>query len=776
MGPVTNGIPDKAFDAAVSSGPLPAVDGFREKVRTFLAGVALVLLTVVTYANSFSGAFVYDDLDSIVNNPWLRPDVPVEQTLTALRYRQRPVVDASFLLNYRLGGLDPWGYHLVNVSIHVLGVLTLFGLIRRILLLPSLRGTCGPAARLLALLVAALWAVHPLQTQAVTYVVQRAESLCSLLYLLTLYCVIRGCESPRRRAWFAVAVAACAVGMGAKQIMVTAPAAVLLIDRTLISGSFLAALRRSWRLYACLAATWAVLAGLMLAIPAGPTAGFGTISFTPWTYLVTQMGVLTHYLFLIVWPANLVLDYWWPPDPLAEVWPQAILIVTLLALSVAALATKGRLRWAGLCGVLFFLVLSPTSSFVPINDAAMEHRLYLALAAAAALVVGGLYAAGRGLLGKTKLSPQVAGIVVATAAVGVLYLLSTATMARNRVYASERSMWMDVVHKRDNPRACFGLGRTFAKEGRFDDAEKWYVEALRLKDGYGEALNNLGGIYYRQKKLDQAGKLFQQAIDNAPHQAEAHVNLGKVLSLSGKDDAALAEYRLAIALNPNSADAHYALGEALAKKAQPSLTEEALEHLRRANALQPSAAALTEIAAIYQRQGNLPEAVKYFERALRVDARFAPAHLQLGIAMAMQKRQDEALGHFKAAVELAPENPHAFFQFGQAILKKGDVKAAMECFLRAIELDPNMGLAHFKLGALYQDSGNAAEAITCYRNAIRLMPDFALAYRNLGLALEVQDRLDEAIEAYRQAVKLKSDFAEAKECLEKALAKKAKQP
>lgn len=813
MAVVSNASPDKTLSAAdeTSVGPTRAAPRFRENPRTYLAGAALALLTLSAYWNSFAGQFVYDDVDGIVHNAYLRPGLPLDEALRGLVLRQRPVVDLTFLINYRLGELNPWGYHLVNVTLHVLAVLTLFGLVRRILLLPSLRETFGGASRMLAVTVAAIWAVHPLQTQAVTYVVQRSESLCALLYLLTVYCVIRGYasrtsvdrrwevvsgsdrsappvptptsylpttssidagKSPFSR-WFIAAVAACSLGMGAKQVMVTAPLAVLLIDRTLLVGSIREALRRSWRLYVALAATWLLLAMLVLAIPAGKTAGLGTLSFSPWSYLVTQMAVLPRYLRLIVWPTDQVLDYWWPADALSAVWPRAALIVAMVAAGVAAFVMKGRRRWAGLCGVLFFLLLAPTSSLFPINDACVEHRLYLPLAAATALAVCGAYVPGRWLWAKTGWPARAGGILGAAAAVAVLYPLAALTTHRNGLYASPKALWQDVVDKRQNPRAYVNLGLEQMAAGNLPEAEACFKTALALKDEYAEALNNLGTIYFRQRKLDLAKGYFERAIRKLPNFPEAHVNLGQTLALSGRLDEAIAEYRAAIGANPNYADAHCALGMALARKGD---VEEALESLARANALTPSARALTEIGAIHERQNNLPEAVKYLERAVRLDDKYVPAQLELGIVLDRQDRVEAAIEHLGRAVTLAPNLAEGFFYLGQSVIKTGDLESAIRWLRRATELNGEFGLAWYRLGALYQQMGNAPEAVGCLRKALKAagpQPYAAQAHWQLGQALEAQGRLDEAIESYRRAIRSRSDFAEAKESLEKALAKQA---
>src|SRR5262249_52676665 len=163
---------------------------------------------------------------------------------------------------------NPWGYHAVNLVIHVFAAILLLGIVRRMLGSERLRERYGEISLPLALAVAVLWLVHPLQTASVTYVIPRAESLMGLFLLLLMYCGIRVFGASRPRWWKVAAVATCALGMGAKEVMVVAPIVLLLYDYVFVAGSIGAALRERRGLYAGLAATWLVLAAAMLNAPA----------------------------------------------------------------------------------------------------------------------------------------------------------------------------------------------------------------------------------------------------------------------------------------------------------------------------------------------------------------------------------------------------------------------------------------------------------------------------------------------------------------------------
>src|SRR5688500_477519 len=218
---------------------------FREPTRVLLPAVLLAVAAVLAYANSFSVPLLFDDWVTIQHNPRLRQLWPIWSALSPPEYSGvggRPVANLSFVLNYALTGESVPGFHAINLAIHFLAGLTLFGIVRRTLRLPQWRERFHRSAGAVALAVAGLWMLQPVQTQSVTYVSQRTESLMGLFYLFTLYAFIRGATSPGSRAWFIAAVASCFAGMGTKEGMVTIPVIILLYDFVFLSGrSFVAA-------------------------------------------------------------------------------------------------------------------------------------------------------------------------------------------------------------------------------------------------------------------------------------------------------------------------------------------------------------------------------------------------------------------------------------------------------------------------------------------------------------------------------------------------------
>ena len=315
--------------------------------------VLLLLACLAAYFNSFSGSFVFDDHTYLL-------DDPAVGRLLAGHMVPRPVVSVTLTLNYWLDGLNVRGYHLFNFAVHLLAGLTLFGIVRRTLLLDRFSARYHSRAEALALAIALIWVVHPLQTQSVTYVIQRCESLMGLFYLLTLYCVLRRATSLSPLRWYAAAVLSCGLGAGCKEVMVTAFLVILLYDWVFLAPSLRQLFRRRGWLYAALALPplvaplWLAASGV-LTQPQG-VLGFGVRTSTPWTYLLTQPGVILHYLRLAVWPVGLCLDYLdWPVcQTLADCWPAACAVLALLAVTAWGLY---RRSWLGFLGAWFFLIL-----------------------------------------------------------------------------------------------------------------------------------------------------------------------------------------------------------------------------------------------------------------------------------------------------------------------------------------------------------------------------------------------------------------------------------
>lgn len=663
---------------------------------------------LAAYHNSLAGPFVFDDIPAIVENPsirqlWPLGDVLAPGTHGGVTTAGRPIVNLSLALNHALSGSAVWSYHVVNLAIHLLAGLALFGWVRRTLLTPLLRARFGADALPLAVCIAALWTLHPLQTESVTYIVQRAESLVGLFYLLTLYCFARGAEPGASWRWFAGAVACCALGMATKEVMVSAPLVVLLYDRTFLGGNFRSAWAERRRWYLALAATWILLILLVAGTAGrGGTAGFGT-AISSWTYALTQSRAITAYLGLSLWPQPLVFDYGLATvRDLTAVLPQALLVVALLG---AATVLVWRRPAAGFVGVWFFALLAPSSSFVPVVTQTMaEHRMYLALASVLVGVVLGVYA----LVGRRCL----------WGAGAIAVAFGAATAMRNEDYRSDLAIWADTAAKfPGNARGHNNLGQALFRADRIQDSVTSYTEALRLQPNYPETHYNLGVSLAKLGSLPAAIGHYESALRLQPDYPAAHNNFANTLMKVGRESEALRHYEEALRLDPLFAEAHGNLGNALLQT------------------------------------GRAAEAMPRFQRALELSPASAEAHYNLGNAHAAMNRMPEALEQYREALRLRPDYADAQVNAGNALLQLGRLKEAIADYEKAVALNPQHADARFNLASALLESERWAEALPHLERAVQLRPEWAEAHRALGFALVKVGRGAEAVPHYERCLR-----------------------
>jgi Flp pilus assembly protein TadD len=579
----------------------------RARFPAWLAPLALTFAVALVYANSLSAPFLFDDAGAVLGNPTIRSltslavlNPPADGSTTT----GRPLVNLSYALNYALGGDRVLGYRVVNVAIHALAALTLFGLLRRTFLVVRgkipLAGDVSASSRASALLpssfgpdvaaltIAALWALHPLQTESVVCIAQRTESLCGLFYLLTLYAFTRatipsegGARCPQR-AWLVVSVGSCLLGMAAKEVMVTAPLVVLLYDRTFVAGTFAGALRGRRGYYAALAGTWLLLAFLVLQNSGarGVSAGFG-LGVTPWAYLLTQADALVRYLGLTLWPHPLVLDYGTGvAGGLAEVWWQGLVVLVLLAATVWALVRRPML---GFIGAWFFLILAPSSSFVPLVAQTMaEHRMYLPLAAVLTVATLALFRFSGALRW-----PVVVAVVAASAVV---------TAVRNRDYRDAIAIWSNTVtHAPPHSRAFTNLGSAYVAAGRPAEALPPLERALALNPADYSAQRNRALALLALGRADEAAAIFAALPAREPGESAEYFELGNAYAREGKFPEAAAAYTRTATLDPAHFAARANLGNALLAAGRAT---EAIAAYEAALRLRPSDARLLENLAL----------------------------------------------------------------------------------------------------------------------------------------------------------------------------------
>lgn len=592
---------------------------------TWVAVILLSLAGCLVYGNNLNGEFIFDDYQAIVNNREVNNLFPIWHLLNPAPdtpLSARPVPAISFALNYMYGGLDVRGYHLVNNLIHLCSALILFFLIRNTLMLPQFSPRFRQRENLYALAVSILWLVHPLNTEAVNYLVQRTELLMGFFYLLTLHLSIQGFSSGRP-GWLSAAVLACALGMASKEVMVSAPLLVLLYDRLFIAGSFRSALSRRRIFYIALATTWLVILYYQMESPRKGSVALDYANLTTLDYLLTQTTVVFHYLRLAFWPSPLVLD--------SQDWPimrnfSSTLIVpgTLLAFWVGITCSgvlKGR--WWSFPGVWFFAILAPTSSFLPIlTETVAERRMYLPLIAVLVLILFALDEIWRKITAPPALRSNFAKATSLLLLAFMTFVLGYRTWDRNKDYSTAVTIWEDTVDKRPgNARARDNLGKALFEKGLYNEAIIQFREALRLYSAtqsnanLGEIYSVLGVALSQLDKFQEALTMHQRSLELLPQDAMMPFRLGNTYLKADDLENAAISFRKAIALNPNFAAAQGNLGMLLMQKGDYNAAEQHLQTLLKL--IPDDAAPYTILADLRILQGRTDEAIQLYRQALK---------------------------------------------------------------------------------------------------------------------------------------------------------------
>ena len=662
--------------------------------------VAMILIAVtvlVIYSNVYDGPFVFDGKLQIEDKIKIR-DLNNYSSLRGFFSHRRPLTGFSFALNYRMGGLEPFGYHLVNILIHAangmlayLLALCVFGRLsssppkstavkcdeqKSVPLAERLR-TSSTSNHIMALLAALIFVAHPIQTQSVTYIVQRYTSMSALFYLASVLFYIQARKlqvAPKSRpqkkinppqlnenkpatVFFRVFVCFFFfVFLGILAILCKENAAtlfgvILLVEYFLFDRTW-----AGWRkkLIWLLPITSLLAVAIIYYFASTRGLRFGnlledvsiltreTSSVDRFSYLCTQFTVFVFYVRLLFFPVGQNIDYMLPFNTgfFDGFTPLAFLVV-LVVLGVAFWNIRKRpvvsfgIFW-------FFITLSIESSIFPISDAIFEHRLYLPMFGFAVALVYGIFDLFNG---------RTAWAVTILAA--AILALSIGTYLRNRVWQDPLILWSDVVSKSPhNHRAHYNLGNVMQRRGQLADAQAQYEKALELKPSFAVAHDNLGLVLMKKGRLSEAMEHSGMAVHIKPGNATIQNNFGQILLKQGRIKEAADHFSRAVRISPAYAKAQNNLGIALA---QQQKLGEAKKHLLTAARLDPNNSEIqNNLGQVFMLQGNYGKAANHFEVAIQLNPDFAQAQTNLGFMRLKQQKPDEAAQHFLKALKINP--------------------------------------------------------------------------------------------------------------------------
>lgn len=567
---------------------MPRVSPHRSVPATLMLAGVTAVLCVVAYWPALRGPFVYDDIFEIEGNPAIRRFWPPWEAMRSPGgFPARPLSYYTFALNHAVHGLNPLGWHLTNLAVHLGNGLLVGLLVFRMLATARDRDSVAAAvdrADLTAWVAATLWLVHPLASQPVAYVYQRMELMAATAILAALGCFLAG----RSPGMLLTTVAISAAGMLCKETAAVIPPAVLLVDWLVVSWqpdrpwrSLGAALGSRPLFYASLFATLGVAAGLVW-LQRGSYRELTTPVWTPLAYALTQPSVILHYLRLAVAPVGQCFDYGWPAErSIAAALPGLAAVGGAI---MAAVWSVPRRPLAACAILLFFLLLAPSSSLVPVNDICVEHRAYLPLAVVVA-------AASAAVTTTLKPAPPVliAGALVLAA------VLAGITAARTTIYGSLLDLWTDTAAKAPhNQRALLWVGIALDEAGRQNDAFAAF------------------------------GRTIAADPDNRAC-ARAHTFRAALLGRRGDLTSAVAEARRAVALDPDDGLGWVNLARGLYERGQLPEAEEAgrrsVDRCRGGERL----VAMVNLARILADTGRSSEAVSLCAATLAADPAHEPA-------------------------------------------------------------------------------------------------------------------------------------------------------
>ena len=544
-----------------------------------IAVLAICLLGIIIYSNTLKSPFVFDDEPNIVENKTIRKLSNYFSPSKLLE--PRAIVDFTFALNYRVGKLNVFGYHLVSILIHILNGLLVYFLVLTILKQlagfssssnPSISESPDFSINTISLFAALIFVVHPIQTQAVTYTVQRYASIAAMFYMASVLFYLNARitqQSAKNRgqiekeqdeksdklkflSFYVLSILCGMLAFLSKQNTASLPGVILLVEFLLIGRTW-----QQWKKklpwFAMSLALWTLFVLYVSGLFSGGFEGRNVLEDVSglmketkavgrWQYLCTQFNVLVIYIRLLFLPVQQNLDYLYPFKSgfFDSYTPIAFLfLVGLIALGTWHLKKRPIISLA----IFWFLItLSVESSIIPIRDALFEHRLYLPMFGFALIVAHLLF----DLLSKQRFRAIICYAVI-------IISFGAVTYHRNNVWQDGIKLWSDVVSKAShNYRAHNNLGNALAGQGLTAEAIEHYLEALKIKPAYVNAHNNLGKALKKQGRIEEAIEHYLHALRIKPDYEGAHNNLAVALLRKGNIEGAIAHFRKAIRLNPDN--------------------------------------------------------------------------------------------------------------------------------------------------------------------------------------------------------------------------------
>ena len=734
-------------------------------LRPWLAMILIVITVVIIYSNIYYAPFVFDDKKKIVENENIR-DLNHFFSFEQITI-PRNVVFLTFAINYKISGLNVAGYHIVNILIHIInGFLVYFlalmifrklnktstGLDSSLCLIPFYKRslTCSENS-LMSLFAALIFVAHPIQTQAVTYTIQRMTSMAAMFYLASVFFYLKARfiaqstnHKPQRkvlltcppelssRAGYILSAFCGILALLSKQNTASLPGAILLVEYLFISRAW-----QDWKKtipwFTFSFTLWAISVSYVLGLFSNEFNSSNMLedisgltraeqvstTFSRWQYLCTQFNVLVIYIRLLFLPIHQCFDYLYPYKNGFFDGYTSIAFLFLTGLTAIGIMNIRKRPMISMAVFWFFITLSVESSIIPLY-AYFEHRLYLPMFGFAIFASWLLFH-----LFSTNDNPH-RQPWVNLAYIVIIISLGTATYYRNGVLQDKTKIWSDVVSiNPENLRAHNNLGTALLEKKKLEEAIFHFNEALRYYPDFTDAHYNLANALEKKGDITEAIFHFNEALKIDTTHVEAHNNLGAVLIKEGRNEEALSHYAEALLIDPDHAEAHNNLGVFLLKN------------------------------------NKLNEALFHFKEALRTNPDNAETHNNMGTILYKEGKLDNAILHYKEALRTRPDYIDAMYNLGDVLYKKGRLDAAGDHYSGILRIDPNHINAHKRLGVILAGQMKYNNAIAHFKEVLRIGPEDADAHYNIGLIMNLQGRIEVSIFEYLEALRLRPNMLEA---------------
>ncbi|MFP4369903.1 MAG: tetratricopeptide repeat protein [Candidatus Kapaibacterium sp.] len=641
----------------------------------FIAIALISLAVIISYSNSLNASFQFDDyLNFVEHSKGITPEW-FSQPSNWLNYMERPVSAFTLAMQWEAHGEDVTGYHIVNIAIHIaVSVLVFFFAL--FILRNADTGHLRDKITLAALFAALIYALHPLQTQAVTYIVQRHASMAAMFYIMSIIFYVLGRKNhlqngmnSRNIIFYFGALLTFLLAFFSKQNALTAPAAWLLVEFYFIRGP---KGKRDIRFLLISLIALAALFVLALALTGLPRE---TEEISRGQYLLTQFYVIVEYFKLMIFPVGQNIDH---DIALAESFFNLREILSFLF--VAATVALGvwlykRDKIISFSIFWFYLTLLVESSVIPIQDVMFEHRLYLPIFGFALSLSYGVF----------RLSGRRSSAVAAALLLILSITYVAMSYARNEIWQTKYTLWSDAYAKApDKPRVIYNLANEYKDTGQSEKAVSLYEKAVRLDPSFKMPYTNLSTIYNQKGEYKKTIALLKPLENSLPKHYKAFNNLG--LAYHAAEDYENAEKFLlkALSIKPDFAESYANLGLIYSKLGE---YDKAIANYNKAAELAPSLS-----GKIYINMGGIYNQSGQFEKAVEI---------------------------YSKAVELEPDLPGAFYNLAIALENTGRTQRAIENLEQAIKIDPNMAIAYKRLSHIHQKIGNESKSKEFAAKALR---------------------------------------------------------